>query len=604
MVVVGFRGGTFKRIFMFSAANRRRLIGFRRHCFFRSFLWYAVAVLRSSRRKGFRRGAEDGITEKIVSVLKNRGIENLFPIEMQEFRKVMDLKPFKLDIDDLLHEFAEVDQLLWLNSKGSGLQRNSNLYLRLALPLTMVSLCSHCMHIPLVRLIYMFLNQFSALFSTGFSLHLEASFEIWWTSSFGQQISEALYVLQITKVLGDQEFAAADPAIEEIIKPSCKHNIELSITKVGTLVWEERVVGWDVSYGAEFVPSIVGGYTFIVQKATKIGPSDEQIISFSFKNGETGKIVLTFDNLTSKKKKLIYRWLSAIGEKPELNNFLAYKNVSSTGRIAAGVAAAAVVAPAPTKPLKKGKREAEVVIEKELKVVKKKVESSSDDSDISSESEEKPKIRRLVSTFGDIARSFFSFFNLDLQTLRGTKRRNNHLLVGVDRKLAVIAVSLLPLCAAIQGLSPFVELRSHRSVSVTDTAKLILWNKASEKLRGEPTQDVIALYGDTARIMPDDIAEKILGREGLFELVVSSEGLHVDGFNVSRLTIDDEIKDVYIMRNYPAANPEYDSFSETLDYVEIEDRASNNNVQTGAPKDATAEVDSEPTHTSKRQKRE
>ncbi|KAL3614070.1 hypothetical protein CASFOL_042144 [Castilleja foliolosa] len=77
--------------------------------------------------------------------------------------------------------------------------------------------------------------------------------------------------------------------------------------KVGTLVWEVRVVGWDVSYGAEFVPSIVGGYTLIVQKARKIGPSDKQVISCSFKNGETGKIVLTFDNQTSKKKKLIYR---------------------------------------------------------------------------------------------------------------------------------------------------------------------------------------------------------------------------------------------------------------------------------------------------------
>ncbi|KAL3630166.1 hypothetical protein CASFOL_023150 [Castilleja foliolosa] len=152
-----------------------------------------------------------------------------------------------------------------------------------------------------------------------------------------------------------------------------------------------------------------------------------------------------------------------------------------------------------------------------------------------------------------------------------------------------------------------VESRYNIEVMVadeSDTAKLILWNKASEKLLGEPAQDVIALYGDTARIMPDDIAEKILGREGLFELVVSSEGLHVDGFNVSRLTIDEEIKDVYIMRNYPVANPEYDSFLETLDYVEIEDRASKNNVQTGAPKDAAAEVDSEPTHTSKRQKRE
>ncbi|GFP81426.1 patellin-3 [Phtheirospermum japonicum] len=106
---------------------------------------------------------------------------------------------------------------------------------------------------------------------------------------------------------GDHEFTTADPAIEEIIKPSCKHTIELPITEAGTLVWEVRVVGWDVSYGAEFVPSVEGGYTWIVQKARKIGPTDEQVISCSFKNGETGKVVLTFDNQTSKKKKLLYR---------------------------------------------------------------------------------------------------------------------------------------------------------------------------------------------------------------------------------------------------------------------------------------------------------
>ncbi|KAL3641449.1 Patellin-3 [Castilleja foliolosa] len=106
---------------------------------------------------------------------------------------------------------------------------------------------------------------------------------------------------------GDQDFTTAEPAIEEIIKPSCKHTIELPITEVGTLVWEVRVVGWEVSYGAEFVPSVEGGYTWIVQKARKIGPSDEQVISCSFKNGETGKVVLTFDNQTSKKKKLLYR---------------------------------------------------------------------------------------------------------------------------------------------------------------------------------------------------------------------------------------------------------------------------------------------------------
>ncbi|KAL3638189.1 hypothetical protein CASFOL_017560 [Castilleja foliolosa] len=105
---------------------------------------------------------------------------------------------------------------------------------------------------------------------------------------------------------GDQEFTTSDPAIEEIIKPSCKHTIELPITEVGTNVWEVRVA-WDVSYGAEFVPSVEGGYTLIVQKARKIGPTEEQVLSCSFKNGETGKIVLTFGNQTWKKKKLLYR---------------------------------------------------------------------------------------------------------------------------------------------------------------------------------------------------------------------------------------------------------------------------------------------------------
>lgn len=75
-----------------------------------------------------------------------------------------------------------------------------------------------------------------------------------------------------------------------------------------TLEWEVRVLGWDVSYGAEFIPSTEGGYTKIVQKSRKIGPADEQVISCSFEIGEVGNVVLTFDNQTSKKKKLLYRF--------------------------------------------------------------------------------------------------------------------------------------------------------------------------------------------------------------------------------------------------------------------------------------------------------
>ncbi|KAL3845665.1 hypothetical protein ACJIZ3_003068 [Penstemon smallii] len=106
---------------------------------------------------------------------------------------------------------------------------------------------------------------------------------------------------------GESEFTTSDPATEEIIKPAGKCTIEFPITEAGTLVWEARVIGWDVTYGAEFVPSAEGGYTWIVQKARKIGPADEQAIGCTFKIGEPGKIVLTFENQTSKKKKLLYR---------------------------------------------------------------------------------------------------------------------------------------------------------------------------------------------------------------------------------------------------------------------------------------------------------
>lgn len=66
-------------------------------------------------------------------------------------------------------------------------------------------------------------------------------------------------------------------------------------------------MGWEVSYGAEFVPSAEDGYTVIVQKTRKLIPTDEPVIKTSFKIGEPGKVVLNIENPTSKKKKLLYR---------------------------------------------------------------------------------------------------------------------------------------------------------------------------------------------------------------------------------------------------------------------------------------------------------
>lgn len=73
------------------------------------------------------------------------------------------------------------------------------------------------------------------------------------------------------------------------------------------LSWELRVIGWDVSYGAEFVPSSEGSYTVIIQKARKVASSEEPVLCSNYKIGEPGKVVLTIDNQTSKKKKLLYR---------------------------------------------------------------------------------------------------------------------------------------------------------------------------------------------------------------------------------------------------------------------------------------------------------
>lgn len=78
--------------------------------------------------------------------------------------------------------------------------------------------------------------------------------------------------------------------------------------QTSVLVWELRVLGWDVNYGAEFMPSAEGSYTVIVSKTRKVAPTDEPVICDTFKIGEPGKVVLTIDSQSSKKKKkLLYR---------------------------------------------------------------------------------------------------------------------------------------------------------------------------------------------------------------------------------------------------------------------------------------------------------
>ncbi|XP_042379501.1 patellin-3-like [Zingiber officinale] len=106
----------------------------------------------------------------------------------------------------------------------------------------------------------------------------------------------------------DPDFSTADSVTEVAIKPSTKHVIQIPVSESSTIAWEVRVLGSDVTYRAEFVPEAEDGYTIIVQKARKLIATDEPVAKGSFKISEAGKVVLTVDNNTSKKKKLLYRY--------------------------------------------------------------------------------------------------------------------------------------------------------------------------------------------------------------------------------------------------------------------------------------------------------
>ena len=104
------------------------------------------------------------------------------------------------------------------------------------------------------------------------------------------------------------DFTMSDPVTEIPIKPTTKQTVEIATYEKCIIVWELRVVGWEVSYNAEFKPDVEDAYTVIIQKATKMSPTDEPVVSNSFKVVELGKLLLTIDNPTLKKKRLLYRF--------------------------------------------------------------------------------------------------------------------------------------------------------------------------------------------------------------------------------------------------------------------------------------------------------
>ncbi|KAL6873782.1 hypothetical protein ACP4OV_013864 [Aristida adscensionis] len=106
----------------------------------------------------------------------------------------------------------------------------------------------------------------------------------------------------------DTEFSADDAEVTElIVKANSTETIEIEATEAdSTLTWDLTVLGWEVNYKEEFVPADEGSYTIIVRKGKKMGPAEEAVRN-SFRAGEPGKVVLTVENTSSRKKKVLFR---------------------------------------------------------------------------------------------------------------------------------------------------------------------------------------------------------------------------------------------------------------------------------------------------------
>lgn len=106
----------------------------------------------------------------------------------------------------------------------------------------------------------------------------------------------------------DFEFSFEDGVSELIVKAGSTESVEIPVPEVGTtLLWDLTVLGWEVNYKEEFVPSDEGSYTIIVQKGKKMG-SHEEPVRNSFRNNEPGKVVLTIENGSFKRKRVLYRY--------------------------------------------------------------------------------------------------------------------------------------------------------------------------------------------------------------------------------------------------------------------------------------------------------
>ncbi|ERN18752.1 patellin-4 [Amborella trichopoda] len=106
----------------------------------------------------------------------------------------------------------------------------------------------------------------------------------------------------------DEEFSSINGAVSKSrVKGRATETIQFHAPMAGfTFVWDVTVVGGEVSYKEEFIPEDEGSYIVLIQKEKKITTFEEPIRN-SFHISEPGKVVITIDNSTFWKKKILYR---------------------------------------------------------------------------------------------------------------------------------------------------------------------------------------------------------------------------------------------------------------------------------------------------------
>ncbi|XP_008793601.2 patellin-4-like [Phoenix dactylifera] len=106
----------------------------------------------------------------------------------------------------------------------------------------------------------------------------------------------------------ETEFSADDGRVTELrVKAGSTENVEIPVPEVGTtFIWDLTVLGWEVNYKEEFIPTDERSYTIIIQKGKKMGAQGGPVRN-SFKNNEPGKVVISIENTTFKKKKVLFR---------------------------------------------------------------------------------------------------------------------------------------------------------------------------------------------------------------------------------------------------------------------------------------------------------